>query len=73
MLNYKISNSQKKIKSIIKILNRDHIYLLKIFKLTRNVNKDHLNEIFSVYGNILNIDFPIDKLSKNHKGVASIQ
>ena len=46
--------------------------MLKIYRLTRNVNQDHLLEIFSAYGNILKVDLPIDKLSKNHKGIATI-
>ncbi len=58
---------------MIKIFTREPQFLLKIYRLTRNVNKDHLNEIFSAYGGIVKIDLPIDLQSKNHKGIATIQ
>ena len=48
-------------------------FILKIYHLTRNVNIEHLKEIFSSYGKIISIDLPIDPLSRNHKGFASIE
>lgn len=36
-----------------------------IGKLTRNVNKDHIMEIFSNYGSIKNIDMPMDRVHSN--------
>lgn len=34
-------------------------------KLTRNVNKDHIMEIFSNYGSVKNIDMPMDRVHSN--------
>lgn len=35
---------------------------IHIGRLTRNVNKDHISEIFSSYGTIKFVDFPMDRL-----------
>ncbi|OTF81349.1 RNA-binding protein with serine-rich domain 1-A-like protein, partial [Euroglyphus maynei] len=35
---------------------------LYIGRLTRNVNRDHLYEIFSAFGKVLNVDLPMDRL-----------
>lgn len=42
--------------------------------MTRNVTKEHIVEIFSTYGNIKLVDFPIDKMHPNHgKGFAYVE
>ncbi|KAJ8318062.1 hypothetical protein KUTeg_003153 [Tegillarca granosa] len=47
---------------------------LHIGKLTRNVNRDHMMEIFSVYGQIKNLDMPIDRFHPEFtKGFAYIE
>lgn len=46
--------------------------MLKVYRLTRNVNAEHLQEIFGEYGEISAIDLPIDQ-SKNHRGFATIE
>lgn len=38
---------------------------VKVGKLTKNVTASHLEEIFDVYGKILDIDLPIDKKSES--------
>lgn len=35
---------------------------IHVGRLTRNVNKEHITEIFSHYGTIKSIDFPTDRL-----------
>jgi len=37
---------------------------IKVGKLTKNVMAGHLEEIFDVYGKIVDIDLPIDKKSE---------
>ena len=32
---------------------------IHVGRLTRNVNREHLQEIFSVYGNVKNIELPL--------------
>ncbi|KAK9479602.1 hypothetical protein V1514DRAFT_327666 [Lipomyces japonicus] len=34
--------------------------------LTRNVNEDHVREIFNLYGKIVNLDFPLNRRSTCH-------
>lgn len=46
---------------------------LHIGGLTRNINKDHLLEIFSVYGRVRTIDLPLDKLNFLPRGLAYIE
>ena len=47
---------------------------LHIGRLTRNVNKDHLTEIFSMYGSIKSIDMPVDRFHSHiSKGMAYIE
>ena len=44
-----------------------------IGRLTRNVNKEHIIEIFSVYGTIKNLDMPSDRVHPTvSKGYAYI-
>lgn len=47
----------------------------KIFvdRLTKNVTKDHVMEIFSVYGTILNINMPLNTAGTFHLGKAEIE
>ena len=35
---------------------------LHVGRLTRNVNKEHLTEIFSMYGPIKSVDMPTDRM-----------
>lgn len=48
---------------------------IHIGRLTRNVNKEHINEIFSVYGTIKAVEFPNERagLSHLHRGFAYIE
>lgn len=48
---------------------------IHIGRLTRNVNKDHIQEIFSVYGSIKAIELPNERagLSHLHRGFAYIE
>lgn len=42
--------------------------------MTRNVTKEHIIEIFSTYGNIKLVDFPIDKMHPTcGKGFAYVE
>lgn len=42
--------------------------------MTRNVNKDHIQEIFSVYGTLKGVDVPTDRAHPNYiKGFAYIE
>ncbi|GAA5879499.1 hypothetical protein JCM3774_002700 [Rhodotorula dairenensis] len=43
---------------------------IRITKLTKNVTSVHLEEIFDVYGKIVDIDLPINKRLGTHKGTA---
>merc|ERR1719505_184987 len=43
---------------------------LSIGNLTRNINKDHILEIFSVYGRVRSIDLPLDKMNLLPRGTA---
>lgn len=45
---------------------------IRITKLTKNVTTVHLEEIFDVYGKIVDIDLPINKRLGTHKGTAWI-
>jgi RNA-binding protein with serine-rich domain 1 len=45
-----------------------------IGQMTRNVNKDHIQEIFSVYGTLKGVDVPTDRAHPNYiKGFAYIE
>lgn len=48
---------------------------IHIGRLTRNVNKEHLNEIFSVYGTIKAVELPNERNALNHlhRGFAYIE
>ncbi|KAI9305778.1 hypothetical protein BJ944DRAFT_264608 [Cunninghamella echinulata] len=46
---------------------------LLISQLTRNVNKDHIKEIFSVYGSIVEIDFPTNRRFGTNTGRAFLE
>lgn len=47
---------------------------IHIGRLTRNVNKDHVIEIFSTYGEIKNVEFPIDRFHPpNGRGFAYVE
>lgn len=43
---------------------------VRITKLTKNVTSVHLEEIFDVYGKIVDIDLPVNKRLGTHKGTA---
>ncbi|GAA5990970.1 hypothetical protein JCM10908_000104 [Rhodotorula pacifica] len=43
---------------------------IRITKLTKNVTSVHLEEIFDVYGKIVDIDLPVNKRLGTHKGTA---
>ncbi|GAA6041083.1 hypothetical protein JCM8097_004711 [Rhodosporidiobolus ruineniae] len=45
---------------------------IRVGKLTKNVTAIHLEEIFDVYGKIIDIDLPIIKRLGTHKGTAWI-
>ncbi|GAA6019534.1 hypothetical protein JCM11491_001328 [Sporobolomyces phaffii] len=45
---------------------------IKVGKLSKNVMAGHLEEIFDVYGKIVDIDLPVDKKTGTHKGTAWI-
>jgi len=47
--------------------------ILHVGNLTRNVNKDHIQEIFAVYGKIKNIDFGWDKKVDLPKGFCYVE
>lgn len=47
---------------------------IHIGRLTRNVTKEHVQEIFSLYGTIKYIEFPIDRLHPPHgRGFAYVE
>lgn len=46
---------------------------LHIGNLTRNINKDHILEIFSVYGRIRSIDLPLDTKNYLPRGYAYVE
>lgn len=47
---------------------------IHIGRLTRNVTKDHIIEIFSTYGEIKSVDYPLDRLHPTHaRGFAYIE
>lgn len=47
---------------------------MHIGRLTRNVNKDHIQEIFSLYGPIKFIDMPNDRIHPNmSRGFAYVE
>lgn len=48
---------------------------IHIGRLTRNVNKEHLSEIFSVYGTVKAVELPSERagLSHLHRGFAYIE
>ena len=41
--------------------------------LTRNVNKDHVIEIFSLHGKIRTVDLPLDRVTQLNRGFSYIQ
>ncbi|KAE8443179.1 hypothetical protein EG329_002277 [Mollisiaceae sp. DMI_Dod_QoI] len=41
-------------------------------KLTKNVNEDHLREIFSIYGQIRDLDMPMNRAFNTNRGTAYI-
>ncbi|KAI9206699.1 uncharacterized protein BJ171DRAFT_597353 [Polychytrium aggregatum] len=43
-----------------------------IHKLTRNVNQAHLEEIFAHFGDIQNVDLPVNPRLKTHHGTAYV-
>lgn len=47
---------------------------IHVGRLTRNVSKDHVIEIFSVYGEVKNVEFPIDRMHPpNGRGFAYVE
>lgn len=47
---------------------------LHIGRLTRNVTRDHILEIFSAYGTVKMIEFPLDRLHPNtNRGFAYVE
>lgn len=47
---------------------------IHIGRLTRNVNRDHIQEIFSHYGTIKNVDFPVDRMhTQNGRGFCYVE
>jgi len=46
---------------------------LHIGNLTRNINKDHILEIFSIYGRIRSIDLPLDTKNYLPRGYAYVE
>jgi len=43
-----------------------------ITNLTKNVNKEHINEIFAYYGKLKHVDFPIDRQTNLNRGMAYV-
>lgn len=41
--------------------------------MTRNVNKDHLYEIFGLFGPLKNVDLPTDRIHGHHRGFAYVE
>lgn len=46
---------------------------IMVSKLTRNVGRSHLNEIFGYFGEIKDVDIPVSKPYENHRGFAFIE
>ncbi|ORZ16472.1 hypothetical protein BCR42DRAFT_36540 [Absidia repens] len=46
---------------------------LMVAQLTRNVNKDHIEEIFGVYGPLVEVDFPKHRRFKTNTGRAFVE
>lgn len=47
---------------------------MHVGRLTRNVNKEHITEIFAMYGQIKHIEMPIDRVHPSFsKGFAYIE
>ncbi|EDO44931.1 predicted protein, partial [Nematostella vectensis] len=46
---------------------------LYVAHLTRNVNKDHVQEIFSVYGRVKTVDLPTDRTNNLSRGFAYVE
>ncbi|XP_027203326.2 uncharacterized protein LOC113797185 [Dermatophagoides pteronyssinus] len=47
---------------------------LYIGRLTRNVNRDHLHEIFSAFGKVINVDLPMDRMHSHlNRGFAYVE
>ena len=42
-------------------------------KLTRNVNKLHVEEIFGLYGKLKNVDLPLDRVNLLSRGLAYVE
>lgn len=42
----------------------EHLHSILVTNLTRNVNEEHVREIFSQFGKISALDFPINKVCK---------
>lgn len=43
-----------------------------ITNLTKNVNKEHISEIFAYYGKLKHVDFPIDRQTNLNRGMAYV-
>ncbi|RCH92856.1 hypothetical protein CU098_000614, partial [Rhizopus stolonifer] len=50
----------------------EHLHSVLVTNLTRNVKEDHVREIFSQFGKITHLEFPINKLLNTNKGKAYI-
>ncbi|KAL8932251.1 MAG: hypothetical protein Q9211_006427 [Gyalolechia sp. 1 TL-2023] len=46
--------------------------LIVVEKLTKNVNDNHLHEIFGAYGHIKDLDMPLNKQFMANRGIAYI-
>lgn len=46
---------------------------IHIGRLTRNVTKDHVLEIFSTYGTVKGVELPMDRLHNTGRGFAYIE
>jgi len=47
---------------------------IHVGRLTRNVTKDHVFEIFSSFGDVKNVEFPVDRYHPNFgRGVAFVE
>ncbi|KAI8889247.1 RNA-binding domain-containing protein, partial [Backusella circina FSU 941] len=50
----------------------EHLYSILVTNLTRNVKEEHVKEIFSQYGTISRIEFPMNKRLNTNCGKAYI-
>lgn len=46
---------------------------IHVGRLTRNVTKEHIQEIFSHYGTIKSMDFPFDRLHSQTRGFCYVE